>query len=65
MKGQYGPYIKYKTLNATIPEEKDPLELNMEEALILIEKRKEYEKKKKTKKKKSIKKKKNEMRKKI
>ena len=47
MKGQYGPYIKYKSLNATIPEEKDPLELNMEEALILIEKRKEYDKTKK------------------
>ena len=42
MKGQYGPYIKYKSLNATIPEEKDPTELNMEEALILIEKRREY-----------------------
>ena len=51
MKGQYGPYIKYKSLNATIPEEKDPLELNMEEALILIEKRKEYDKSKKNKKK--------------
>ena len=50
MKGQYGPYIKYKSLNATIPEEKDPLELNMEEALILIEKRKEYDKIKKIKK---------------
>ena len=50
MKGQYGPYIKYKSLNATIPEEKDPLELNMEEALILIEKRKEYDKNKKAKK---------------
>ena len=47
MKGQYGPYIKYKSLNATIPEEKDPNELNMEEALILIEKRKEYDKSKK------------------
>ena len=47
MKGQYGPYIKYKSLNATIPKEKDPLELNMEEALILIEKRKEYDKTKK------------------
>ena len=47
MKGQYGPYIKYKTLNATIPEEKDPLEINMDEALILIEKRKEYDKSKK------------------
>ncbi|MDA7573178.1 type I DNA topoisomerase [Candidatus Pelagibacter sp.] len=50
MKGQYGPYIKYKSLNATIPEEKDPLELNMEEALILIEKRKEYDRSKKSKK---------------
>ena len=50
MKGQYGPYIKYKSLNATIPEEKDPLELNMEDALILIEKRKEYDKSKKRKK---------------
>ena len=52
MKGQYGPYIKYKSLNATIPEEKDPTELTMEEALILIEKRKEYDKTKKNKKKK-------------
>ena len=51
MKGQYGPYIKYKSLNATIPEEKDPNELTMEEALILIEKRKEYDKNKKKKKK--------------
>ena len=53
MKGQYGPYIKYKSLNATIPEEKDPTDLTMEEALILIEKRKEYDKTKKTKKRKS------------
>ena len=51
MKGQYGPYIKYKSLNATIPEEKDPTELTMEEALILIEKRKEYDRNKKNKKK--------------
>ena len=49
MKGQYGPYIKYKSLNATIPEEKDPTELTMEDALILIEKRKEYDKNKKKK----------------
>jgi DNA topoisomerase-1 len=47
MKGQYGPYIKYKSLNATIPEEKDPTELTIEDALILIEKRKEYDKMKK------------------
>ena len=52
MKGQYGPYIKYKSLNATIPEEKDPTEINMEDALILIEKRKEYDKSKKKNKKK-------------
>jgi len=52
MKGQYGPYIKYKSLNATIPEEKDPTELSMDEALILIEKRKEYDKSKKRKKRK-------------
>ena len=51
MKGQYGPYIKYKSLNATIPEEKDPTELTMEEALILIEKRREYDRNKKSKKK--------------
>ncbi len=51
MKGQYGPYIKYKSLNATIPEEKDPTEITMEEALIFIEKRREYDKNKKQKKK--------------
>ncbi len=51
MKGQYGPYIKYKSLNATIPEDKDPNEITMEEALILIEKRREYDKSKKRKKK--------------
>jgi len=45
MKGKFGPYIKYKSLNATIPEEKDPTEIIMEEALILIEKRKEYDRK--------------------
>ncbi len=51
MKGQYGPYIKYKSLNATIPEEKDPTELSMDDAIILIEKRKEYDINKKRKKK--------------
>ncbi len=51
MKGQYGPYIKYKSLNATIPEEKDPAEITMDDALILIEKRKEYDKNKKLKRK--------------
>jgi len=53
MKGQYGPYIKYKSLNATIPEEKDPIEITMDDALILIEKRKEYDRNKKGKRSKS------------
>jgi len=52
MKGQFGPYIKYKSLNATIPEEKEPNEITMEEAIILIEKRKEYDNNKKKRKKK-------------
>ena len=47
MKGKFGPYIKYKSLNATIPEEKDPNEITMDEAIILIEKRKEYDRSKK------------------
>ena len=49
MKGKFGPYIKYKSLNATIPEEKDPNDINMDDALILIEKRKEYDRNKKKK----------------
>ena len=31
MKGKFGPYIRYKSLNATIPEEKDPSEITIEE----------------------------------
>ena len=50
MKGQYGPYIKYKSLNATIPEDKDPSEITMDEALILIEKEENMIKQKKGKK---------------
>ena len=59
MKGQFGPYIKYKTINATIPDDKDPNDINMEEALVYIDKRLEYDaqkKGKKTKKKKKNKK---------
>ena len=52
MKGQFGPYVKYRSLNATIPEEKDPSDLTMEDALILIEKRIKYDKSKKKRKKK-------------
>ena len=39
MKGQFGPYIKYKTINATIPDDKDPNDITMEEALVYIDKR--------------------------
>ena len=49
MKGKFGPYLKYKSLNTTIPEDKDPNEITMEEALILIEKRKEYDRNKRKK----------------
>ena len=49
MKGRFGPYIKYKSINATIPEEKDPSEITMKEAVILIEKRKEYDRNKRKK----------------
>ena len=47
MKGQFGPYIKYKSLNAKIPKENNANEITMEEALFLIEKRREYDKNKK------------------
>jgi DNA topoisomerase-1 len=43
MKGQYGPYIKYKTINATIPDDKDPENISMEEALVLIAARITYD----------------------
>ena len=46
LKGQFGPYIKYKSLNATIPNGKNPSKITMKEAVILIEKRKEYDKNK-------------------
>ena len=52
MKGQFGPYIKYKTINATIPDDKDPNDITMEEALVYIDKRLEYDAQKKGKKKK-------------
>jgi len=51
MKGQFGPYIKYKTINATIPDDKDPNDITMEEALVYIDKRLEYDAQKKGKKK--------------
>ena len=47
MKGQFGPYIKYKSINATIPDDKDPENITIEEALDLIEKRLAYDANKK------------------
>ena len=58
MKGQFGPYIKYKTINATIPDDKDPNDITMEEALVYIDKRLQYNAEKKGKKIKKTKKKK-------
>ena len=50
MKGQFGPYIKYKTINATIPDDKDPNDITMDEALVYIDKRLENDAQKKGKK---------------
>ena len=49
MKGKFGPYIKYKSINATIPDNIDPEEIIMEEAIDLIEKKLEKTGKKKKK----------------
>ena len=54
MKGQFGPYIKYKSINATIPDDKDPETITIEEALDFIAKRIEYDENKKGKKRKKI-----------
>ena len=50
MKGKFGPYIKYKSVNATIPDQIDPENIEMDEAIDLIEKKMEKmgKKKKKT-----------------
>ncbi len=39
MKGKYGPYVKFGKVNATLPKDKDPEQLTMEEALALIAER--------------------------
>mgnify|MGYP001156802979 FL=1 len=36
MDGKYGPYVKYAKINATIPKGKDPEEITLEEAVMLI-----------------------------
>lgn len=57
MNGRYGPYVKYKRINATIPKDKDPMDVTMEEAVELIKARASKGKKKPAKKKASAKKK--------
>ncbi len=39
MDGRYGPYVKYKRVNATIPKDKDPKDITVEEAIELIKAR--------------------------
>lgn len=57
MDGRYGPYVKYKRINATIPKDKDPMDVTMEEAVELIKARAAKGKKKPAKKKAAPKKK--------
>ena len=60
MKGKFGPYVKYKTINATIPDSFDTETIDLDEAIELIDKKmdkKPKKKKKKTAKKASPKKK--------
>ncbi len=37
--GKYGPYVKYGKINATIPKDKQPTELTLDEAVTLIAER--------------------------
>jgi DNA topoisomerase-1 len=37
MEGKYGPYVKWEKINATLPKERDPEGVTLEEALVLIE----------------------------
>ena len=53
MDGRYGPYVKHKRINATIPKDKDPQTITMEEAVELLKARAAKGKKKSTRKKKS------------
>lgn len=47
MNGRYGPYVKHKSVNATIPKDKDPDKITMEEAVAMIAAKASKPKKKK------------------
>ena len=42
--GRYGPYVKHGRTNATIPKDKDPKTLTLEEAIALIDAKAEKKK---------------------
>jgi len=45
--GRYGPYVKFGKVNATIPKDKDPMTVTLEEAVALIAEKAAKGKKKK------------------
>jgi len=55
LKGRYGPYVSDGTINATIPESNDPMEVTLDQALALIAERAAKSGKKPVKKKKAVK----------
>ena len=48
--GRYGPYVKYGSVNATIPKDLDPDTITLDEAVILINQKLEKTPQKPTKK---------------
>ena len=39
LSGRYGPYVKHGDVNATLPRDKEPAALTMDEAVLLIAER--------------------------
>ena len=39
LSGRYGPYVKHGDVNATLPKAKDPAQLTMDDAILLIAER--------------------------
>lgn len=57
LKGRYGPYVTHNKVNATIGKNRDPLDVTLEDALVLLEEAAKRKPKKKAAKKKTTKKK--------